>query len=139
MRRPGHSIRCVHPSFPLLLGSLALGILLAPSLQAQEEDPSPHSNVRLIPEVTSVQPGAPFTVALYFEMEEGWHNYWRNAGDSGLPTEVEWSLPEGFSAGEIQWPVPERIVAYPLVDYGYSGEVALLVEISPPSSLIQES
>jgi thiol:disulfide interchange protein DsbD len=68
-------------------------------------------------------------------MDPGWHNYWRNAGDSGLPTAIEWDLPDGFHAGEIQWPYPERIVAYPLVDYGYSDEVALLVEITPPANL----
>lgn len=118
---------------------MLLGTLFPHSLGAQENDSSPYSDVWLIPEPTSIQPGTPFTVAVYFEMEEGWHNYWRNAGDSGLPTTVEWELPPGFTAGEIQWPVPERIVAYPLVDYGYSGKVALLVEVSPPASLADGS
>jgi thiol:disulfide interchange protein/DsbC/DsbD-like thiol-disulfide interchange protein len=135
VRQFGDLIRSIPLSSHLLLGCLALGMLLSPALHGQEGDPSPYSDVWLVPETTSIQPGTPFTVAVYFEMEEGWHNYWRNAGDSGLPTEVEWDLPAGFSAGEIQWPVPERIVAYPLVDYGYSGQVALLVEIFPPASL----
>jgi thiol:disulfide interchange protein DsbD len=123
----------------LLLGGLAVSTSLPPALHAQGEDPSPYSDAWLIPEVISIQPGTPLTVAIYFEMEEGWHNYWQNAGDSGLPTEVEWDLPPGFSAGEIQWPVPERIVLYPLVDYGYSDRVALLVEISPPAGLEEGS
>ncbi len=106
-----------------------------PSLTAQEEDTSPNSEVRLIPEVLSIQPGVPFTVAVRFRLDPGWHNYWRNAGDSGLPTEIEWYLPEGFSAGAIQWPIPDRIVAYTLVDYGYSGEPTLLIEITPPRDL----
>lgn len=117
---------------------LAIALASAPlpgKLAAQGDDPSPHSDAWLVPEVLSVQPGTPFTVAVRFEMEPGWHNYWRNAGDSGLPTTVEWDLPSGFSAGEIQWPYPERIAVYPLVDYGYSHEVALLVEISPPADL----
>jgi thiol:disulfide interchange protein DsbD len=115
---------------------LVLQLGVAPGgLTAQGEDTSPHSDAWIVPEVTSIQPGTPFTVAIRFEMEPGWHNYWRNAGDSGLPTTVEWDLPPGFAAGEIQWPFPERIVVYPLVDYGYSEEVALLVEVSPPADL----
>ena len=129
------------PSFaPLRPWALALAfsLALAPipgTLTAQGDDASPHSDARLVSEVRSIQPGAPFTVAVRFEMEPGWHNYWRNAGDSGLPTTIQWDLPTGYSAGEIQWPFPERIVLYPLVDYGYSDEVALLVEISPPPDL----
>lgn len=129
------------PSFaaqpPWALGlALVLAVAAVPGgLRAQGDDPSPHSDAWLVPEDTSIQPGTPFTVAIRFEMEPGWHNYWRNAGDSGLPTTLDWDLPPGFTAGEIQWPFPERIVVYPLVDYGYSGEVALLVELSPPTDL----
>jgi len=112
------------------------GLGLPPAVSAQEEDdPNPNSTARLISEVSSVQPGTPFTLAVRFELDPGWHNYWENAGDSGLPTTIEWTLPEGFQAGDIQWPIPERIVAYPLVDYGYSEEVSLLVEITPPLEL----
>jgi thiol:disulfide interchange protein DsbD len=112
-----------------------VAIVFSRPLSGQGDDPSPNSDAWLIPEVTSIRPGTPFTVAVRFEMDPGWHNYWRNAGDSGLPTTVEWDLPRGFHAGEIQWPYPERIVAYPLVDYGYSHEVSLLVEITPPPDL----
>ena len=125
------------PVLPLLALLLGLAVAGAPAaLQAQiGEDTSPHSEASLVPEVTSIQPGTPFTVAVYFEMEPGWHNYWRNPGDSGLPTTIAWTLPPGFEAGEIQWPTPSRIAYFPLVDYGYYGEVALLVEITPPLDL----
>jgi thiol:disulfide interchange protein/DsbC/DsbD-like thiol-disulfide interchange protein len=99
------------------------------------DDMSPHSEAHLVPEVTSIQPGTPFTVALFFEMDPGWHIYWRNPGDSGLPTTIAWTLPPGFEAGDVQWPTPSRIAYFPLVDYGYYGEVALLVEITPPHDL----
>ncbi len=118
----------------LLLGLVGLGLPSA-SAARQNRDPSPNSEARLISEVSSIQAGTPFTVAVHFQLEPGWHNYWQNAGDSGLPTTIEWTLPTGFEAGEIQWPAPERIVAYPLVDYGYSHEVTLLVEITPPGDL----
>ncbi len=130
-RRKGEALRRFAGLSLLLLASPSL----APGVAAQGEDTSPHSDAWLVPEVTSIQPGAPFTVAVYFELEENWHNYWRNAGDSGLPTEVEWELPAGFTAGEIRWPVPERIVLYPLVDYGYHDRVALLVDVTPPADL----
>ncbi|MCJ7627543.1 MAG: hypothetical protein MUO50_04045, partial [Longimicrobiales bacterium] len=113
-----------------------LGFCVPRPTGAQEgNEPSPNSTARLIAELSSVQPGTPFMVAVHFELDPGWHNYWENAGDSGLPTTIEWRLPEGFGAGNIQWPVPERIAAYPLVDYGYSHEVSLLVEVTPPAEL----
>lgn len=131
-------VRVAPPSRASWLFALTLilpGLSSPSGLIAQENDPSPNSNARLISEVSAIEAGTPFTVAVHFELDPGWHNYWENAGDSGLPTTIDWSLPEGFEAGEIQWPVPERIVAYPLVDYGYSHEVALLVDITPPTDL----
>lgn len=118
-------------------GRLLLLSLLAPAaLAAQEpDDPSPHSDAWLVSEVASIRPGQPFSVGLRLVMEEGWHSYWRNAGDSGIPTSLAWQLPDGFEAGEIQWPYPSRIERPPLVSYGYEREVLLLVEIRPPSDL----
>jgi thiol:disulfide interchange protein DsbD len=55
----------------------------------------------------------------------GWHTYWQNPGDSGLPTTIEWKLPAGVTAGPIQWPAPHALPAGPLVNYGYEGEVYL--------------
>ncbi|HET6520993.1 MAG TPA: protein-disulfide reductase DsbD domain-containing protein, partial [Geminicoccaceae bacterium] len=78
---------------------------------------------------------APFWVALRLRMAEGWHTYWRNPGDSGLPTTIEWTLPEGFEASEIVWPHPERLPFGPLVNYGYEGQVGLLTRITPPDGL----
>lgn len=102
---------------------------------AAGDDLSPHSEAELVSEVAWVQPGAPFTVALRLEMEEGWHSYWKNPGDAGGPTTIDWALPEGFAADSIQWPYPHRIEAEPLVSYGYSDEVFLLTEITPPDDL----
>lgn len=84
---------------------------------------------------TAVRPGEPLTVALRLTMDEHWHTYWKNPGDSGLPTSLSWRLPAGFSAGDIQWPYPQRISAGRLVNYGYEGEVLLPIEIVTPKSL----
>ncbi len=74
-------------------------------------------------------------MALVLEMRPDWHVYWKNPGDSGLPTKLEWQLPPGFRAGPLLWPVPERFDTQGLITFGYSGTVLLLSEITPPESL----
>jgi thiol:disulfide interchange protein len=88
--------------------------------------------VSLLSEGRSIQPGRPFWVGIRFDIEDHWHINWRNAGDAGLPPVITWDLPAGYDAGEIQWPVPERLVVEPLVSYGYEGTVVFPVEITPP-------
>jgi thiol:disulfide interchange protein len=59
-----------------------------------------------------------------------WHTYWKNAGDSGLPTTMSWTLPAGVSAGDIDWPVPQRLPIGPLLNFGYEGTVLLPVPVT---------
>jgi DsbC/DsbD-like thiol-disulfide interchange protein len=89
-----------------------------------------HVESELVSNVTSVQPGEVFMVALRLKIDEGWHTYWRNPGDSGLATQIVWDLPEGFEAGLIQWPHPKKIDLEGSTNYGYEGEVFLLTEMS---------
>lgn len=117
----------------LTLLVLVPGIALAQS--NDEDDTSPYSEAVLISEFDHVVPGSPFTLALKMQMDPGWHSYWQNPGDSGEPTEIEWELPATFSTSPIQWPYPHRIDLGPLRSYGYSDEVVLLTEISPPPDL----
>jgi len=74
-------------------------------------------------------PGASAWLGLVLTHQPGWHTYWKNAGDSGLPTELRWTLPAGMDVGEIAWPVPHRIRVGPLANYGYEGEVLLAVPL----------
>ena len=96
---------------------------------------TPHVEAELVAERTAVAPGEPLTVALRLKMIPEWHTYWRNPGDSGEPTRLEWRLPPGFEASEIHWPYPRRLPAGPLMNYGYEGEVLLLSRITPPREL----
>jgi thiol:disulfide interchange protein DsbD len=112
-----------------------LPVLLAGFVPASAEPPAPHVKASLLAATESIRPGEVFPVGIRLEMEPGWHTYWRNPADSGLPTRMSWRLPQGFAAGPIQWPYPERIAAPPLMSYGYEGEVLLLVAITPPASL----
>ena len=72
-----------------------------------------------------VAPGKPLWLGLRLEHAQGWHSYWKNAGDSGLPTELRWTLPAGVGAGEIAWPTPRKFVLGELANYGYDGKVLL--------------
>jgi DsbC/DsbD-like thiol-disulfide interchange protein len=74
-------------------------------------------------------------LGFHFELESGWHIYWINPGDSGEPPRVQWRLPTGFRTGSIQWPAPQRIEDHSLVDYGYEGEVLLMVPLQAPAHL----
>ena len=96
---------------------------------------SQHVQVQLVSEVESVKPGSRFFVALILTMEKGWHTYWKNPGDSGLPTTIEWNLPEGFSAGEIQWPCPQKFESSGIVSFGYADQVDLLMDMQVSPSL----
>ena len=120
--------------------NLCAPMLLAvePLAQASTGDRS-NVQISLISEVTAIAPGEPFWVLLRQKIRPGWHTYWRNPGDSGAPTEVDWILPAGFSAGDIQWPFPERIAYGPLMNFGYSDEVLYPVLITPPASLTNEA
>ena len=93
-------------------------------------DPKDLVKAELVAEKASVAPGSTLWVDLHLSIKSGWHIYWRNPGDSGLPTTIDWELPQGFSAGAISWPVPERFVQSGIGNYGYAGSANLLVPIS---------
>ena len=106
-----------------------------PFTNAQEAVRDGHVEARLIAENQSIQPGHPFWIAVHLTIDKGWHVYWENAGDSGLPVKATWNLPDHFNAGPLQWPYPEKIQEPPLVGYGYHDEVFLLTKIDLPSGL----
>lgn len=77
-----------------------------------------------------VQPGKTVWVGLQLTHQPEWHTYWKNSGDSGLPTELAWTLPRGLAAGDIQWPLPKKIPIGTLANYGYEGTVLLPVPLT---------
>src|SRR6266496_5868662 len=96
---------------------------------------TPHVEAELISDNAALVPGQPATMALRLSIEDGWHTYWRNPGDSGLPTTLDWKLPPGFRAGAIEWPTPKALPVGPLVNYGYDGTVLHLVKLDVPADL----
>ncbi len=85
---------------------------------------------RLISEAQSITPGQTFWVGLELTIRDGWHTYWRNPGDSGRATQLNWVLPDNFSAEPILWTTPERFEIAPLVNYGYAKHVLHMVRIT---------
>jgi len=106
-----------------------LGMLV---LAAQE---APKCDLSLIVREAHVQPGASFQVALKFKIEPGWHIYWQNAGDTGVPTSVEWKLPAGFKVERTQWSRPHRLESAGIVSYGFEDEGYIIATIKAPATL----
>jgi thiol:disulfide interchange protein DsbD len=77
-----------------------------------------------------VAAGQPLWLGLQIMHQPEWHTYWKNPGDSGLPTVLEWTLPAGVTAGEIAWPTPKKIPIGNLANYGYEGTVLLPVPLT---------
>ncbi|MDB5858816.1 MAG: thiol-disulfide interchange protein DsbD-like protein [Ramlibacter sp.] len=77
-----------------------------------------------------VEPGKPVWVGLLLKHQPHWHTYWMNPGDSGLPTQLAWTLPAGVTAGDIAWPVPRKIPIGNLANYGYEDTVLLPVPLT---------
>lgn len=96
-----------------------------------------HLKAELVSEYQQLVPGQTFQLALHIIHEEHWHTYWKNPGDSGLATAIRWHLPEGVTAGDILWPVPQAISIPPLVNYGYEGTIVLLTDIQLPVDYAQ--
>jgi thiol:disulfide interchange protein DsbD len=117
-----------------ILGIL-LGVMAAPAHAASPTAPLHPVAARLVAEASVLAPGRTLWLDLHLDIAAGWHTYWLDPGDSGLPTEIAWHLPAGFHAGDIGWPVPKRFVLGTIGNYGYAGTADLLVPITAPADL----
>ncbi len=106
-------------------------VLLAPAVPA-EAVRTDHVEAELVAERVALVPGAENWVALRLKPDPGWHTYWRNPGDSGIPTTLGWQVPEGFTAGDIVWPFPERHALGEVMNYGYGDQTLHLVALEVP-------
>jgi len=108
--------------FRTLLAVIGLSLSLA-SAQAA------HTQARLVLSDESARAGETVLVGVHLKMEPGWHTYWKNPGVAGMATKIEWQLPSGITAGEIQWPIPEKLPPEEVITYAYENEVVLLVPL----------
>jgi thiol:disulfide interchange protein DsbD len=80
-----------------------------------------------------VLPGQSVWLGLKIEHQPHWHTYWKNPGDSGLPTTLQWQLPAGVVAADIAWPTPKKLPVGPLLNYGYENTLVLPVQVTVPA------
>ncbi|MDN5873465.1 MAG: thioredoxin family protein, partial [Sinobacteraceae bacterium] len=119
----------------IIIASILALTALGTSWVASAATASPHMQVRLVAENLSLMPGQTSWVALELSPQKGWHSYWRNPGEAGLPTRIQWTLPKGITAGAIAWPAPKELETAGLMDYGYDTRTLLMVPIEVPATL----
>jgi len=116
---------------------LALPLLLVavpPANAASSSADAPHVHVQLVVPESGFKPGATARAGLYFKIDQGWHVYWKNAGDAGEPPHLKWTLPTGVTAGPLQFPAPKRLPLGPLMDFGYEDEVLFPLTLTAANS-----
>ena len=91
--------------------------------------------VALVSDHRTIEPGKPFLVAIHQDIQPGYHTYWKNAGTVGLASSIKWILPDGFTAGPLQWPIPEISQMADYRVWAYRDEALLVTEITPPADL----
>ncbi|WP_273281196.1 protein-disulfide reductase DsbD family protein [Methylibium petroleiphilum] len=121
------------PFSPLFVAALASATLLLGGAAHAAAVRTDHVTAELVAERGAVAAGQTLRIGLKLQHMPHWHTYWRNPGDSGLPTTLSWTLPPGSQMGEIEWPAPERLPIGPLVNYGYEGDVLLPLQYTAPA------
>lgn len=118
-----------------LLLALTASVRFAGALESEPAGEGALANLQLVTAAGAVIPGEPFTVGILFEPKPEHHIYWRGPGIVGVAPLLEWTLPRGFSAGDIAWPPPKKVDMAGITANGYHGETCLLVEIEVPEKI----
>jgi DsbC/DsbD-like thiol-disulfide interchange protein len=119
----------LRPAIHLSTSIFLMGCLSAAAQEVEEA----RVTARLVADTAAVEPGSTFLLGVHFEIEDGWHIYWRNPGGAGLATAVDFELPDGLVAGALQWPLPIAFVqSEGIPGYGYEGSVVLAAEVGVP-------
>lgn len=98
-----------------------------------------HIRPRLVAESAAPAPGHAVTLALVMTPDKGWHGYWENPGDAGVPLSIRWTLPAGASMGPFRYPVPQTLLIAGLMNHVYEQEYALLAPLSVPKDAVPGS
>lgn len=123
----------IRPAFSALI--LGASFLLCAAAAHADEVRITHGTLELVADDQWITPGQKFNLGLHFQLEKGWHIYWINPGDSGEPARVQWQMPSGLSAGDIEWPTPRRLGSSSVADFGYEDAVLLVVPVNADAAL----
>ena len=99
------------------IGLISLAVGCGEPVQAQLYNGKELVKASLVSDVTAIQPGQKFRVGVLYQIEPGWHIYWRFSGDSGIPTKIEWQLPKGFTASNLQCASPASVMHGSVFDF----------------------
>ena len=113
-------------------GQQALSNVASIQLPQTPEDDGANTHARLIAERDHFVPGETLWIGVELTMDDHWHTYWKNPGDSGMPTTASWEVPEGFEISDFYWPTPQRFVLEGLVSFGYEGRAVLQMKLKTP-------
>ena len=122
----GLSMKFAH----LCVGVGILGALFPGPLAASRDRAPAHARVTLIADLATVPAAGQPWLGVRFAIDDGWHIYWRNPGESGTPPQIHWQPTPALAIGPTNWPVPERIAAAGDTTYGYQHDVTLLAAAS---------
>lgn len=129
----------IHAAFlwRAIAGALLFMLALAGSSAAQAAESnlqqSPRATVSLVSEYAAVSPGQQLRIGLRQRLAPHWHTYWKNPGDAGSPPNVAFTLPDGVTVGEIDWPGPDRFLVGPVASYGYENEIVFPMSLQVPA------
>ncbi|PKM12670.1 MAG: thiol:disulfide interchange protein [Gammaproteobacteria bacterium HGW-Gammaproteobacteria-3] len=126
----------MHSMRLMLLAVIVTTVLGSQAHAISHEAATEQVTAQLIASVDAVRPGDEILVGVQQRIIPHWHTYWVNPGDSGLATKIDYTLPEGASVGDIQWPTPSLIQLGPVINYGYENEVTLLSPLSVPKDAV---
>jgi len=125
------------PRFPISLALAGLASMLPTAVAAAPLTSNAlrtdHLNSQLVAQATAAVAGQSLQVGLLLKHDAHWHTYWRNPGDSGLPTRIEFTLPAGVTVGDIEWPAPQRFDVEGIVNFGYADTLLLPITLTIPA------
>jgi thiol:disulfide interchange protein DsbD len=96
---------------------------------------NPYVTARLLSNVSAIEAGKPFRLGVELTMQPGWHTYYKEPGDAGMPTRIEWKLPPGFTARSLKWERPTRMDEEGIITFGYKDKTLIAAEIEAPAQL----
>jgi thiol:disulfide interchange protein len=124
--------------FVLIVGFLTFvptAVVASDRSDVEEQENVSHTTAQLVADVKSIKPGVPFKLGALLKQELGWHTYYKESGDAGMPTKIIWELPKGYTASDLLWEQPNKFDDGGIVTYGYQNHNLVAATITPPKGL----